>query len=219
LGRARRRGSPKPPSRAAERPAPSARSLRARGAPLSLSAASRRPHLLPPLGRVREPLPPSRAGSPRALARARLHLHPSGLTASRLGPHRSSSSFGGTRSRASTPRARGAVERARRLVDRRRYEPAALAHQEPAALDYSAPALGADPQLEDEAYARPYPSAHWAGDLELKGPGRRPPHSVHSHRVFHAAHELKAGRGFKNPAQCRPTVKIFNQKVKEKDKE
>jgi hypothetical protein len=24
------------------------------------------------------------------------------------------------------------------------------------------------------------------------------------------------GRGFKNPAQCRPKVKIFNQKVKEK---
>jgi hypothetical protein len=66
-----------------------------RGAPLS--ALSRLAAASPPPapGVEREPLPPSRAGGPRALARARLHLHPSGLTASRLGPHRSSSSFGG----------------------------------------------------------------------------------------------------------------------------
>ena len=56
-----------------------------------LAAAS-----LPPApGVEREPLPPSRAGGPRAIARARLHLHPSGLTASRLSPHQSSSSLGG----------------------------------------------------------------------------------------------------------------------------
>jgi hypothetical protein len=91
-------GSEPPPSRAgwaAERPAPSARGRGRAALPSAPSAASRRPHLLPHPGREREPLPPSRAGGLRALARARLHLHPSGLTASRLGPHRSSSSFGG----------------------------------------------------------------------------------------------------------------------------
>jgi hypothetical protein len=30
---------------------------------------------------------------------------------------------------------------------------------------------------------------------------------------------LKGELGFKNPSQCRPKVKIFNQKIKEKDKE
>jgi hypothetical protein len=42
---------------------------------------------------------------------------------------------------------------------------------------------------------------------------------LRSRRAVPAAHELKAGWGFKKPAQCRPKVKIFNQKVKEKDKE
>jgi hypothetical protein len=42
---------------------------------------------------------------------------------------------------------------------------------------------------------------------------------VRSYRAFPAAHELKAGWGFKKPSQCRPKVKILNKKVKEKDKE
>jgi hypothetical protein len=73
----------------------------------------------------------------------------------------------------------------------------------------------------DQLTASPhsYPSAQWAGDFELGSPGLRPLHSVHSYRVLHAAHELNAGRGFINPAQCRSKVKNFNQKVKEKDKE
>jgi hypothetical protein len=73
----------------------------------------------------------------------------------------------------------------------------------------------------DQLTASPlsYPSAHWAGDLQLRGSGLKPPHSVLSRRVVPAAHSLKGELGFKNPAQCRLKVKIFNLKVKEKDKE
>jgi hypothetical protein len=53
----------------------------------------------------------------------------------------------------------------------------------------------------------------------LRGSGLKPLHSLLSRRVVPAAHELSALQRFKNPPQCRPKVKIFNQKVKEKDKE
>ena len=81
------------------------------GAPRSQRAepaGARRPprRSQPPRGGLTPSRPWGGAGASAALpggrpsfgARARLHLHPSGLTASRLGPHRSGSSFGGTRS-------------------------------------------------------------------------------------------------------------------------
>jgi hypothetical protein len=64
-----------------------------------------------------------------------------------------------------------------------------------------------------------YPYAQRAWDFELGGSGLKPPHRARYRALAFACHELKAGRGFKNPAQCRPKVKIFNLKVKEKDKE
>jgi len=64
-----------------------------------------------------------------------------------------------------------------------------------------------------------YPYAQRAGDFELRGSGLKPPHRARYRALAFASHELKAGRGFKNPAQCRPIVKNFNLKVKEKDKE
>ena len=86
-------------------------------------------------------------------------------------------------------------------------------------LDQPTPALGADPQLEEEV-ERPYPSAQRAGDVELGGPGRlRPPHRVLPYRVFPAVHALRANRGFINLSQSRPKVKFSNRKVKEKNRE
>jgi hypothetical protein len=86
-----------PPSRAGTAPLP-ARGACGRAAPPCRSQ--------PPRGGLTSSRPWGGAGASAALpggrlkcgARARLHLHPSGLTASRLGPHRSSSSLGGTRS-------------------------------------------------------------------------------------------------------------------------
>ena len=77
--------------------------------------------------------------------------------------------------------------------------------------------LSSCPQFNTSLHSHPS-AQRGAGNFQLRDPRLRPLQRAR-YRVFHAAHELNAGQGFKNPAQCRLKVKIFNIKVKEKDKE
>jgi len=58
--------------------------------------------------------------------------------------------------------------------------------------------------------------ANLLASTELGGPGLRPPRRLRSRRVFHAAHGLRANRGFINSTLRSPKVFFLNGKLKKR---
>jgi len=180
LGAGYGRGWNHPQTEAGSAPFP-ARGACGRAAPPSaLSAASRRPHTLPPLGREREPPPPSRAGGRCSAPELDFTAHPPlGLTPSPVGHTGRGSSFGGLSAAAALRPlrlARVKVGGASRAARSQGPAPALNPTPPPPRAELPAEALprAGNPLAEPEALPRG-PAHRPQAAFGAQGPLRRPP--------------------------------------------